>query len=123
MPIEKCHFSRRQKLKTSTKFIINNTVQVGERTDRETVNRSKAPLKRKVWVCPLVRRSRKEGVKFTQIGQFFRFFVYLWPIICLLFSHLTCPSTLTNMRVQLFFQDGFQPRGLWGIGRRGFGIE
>ena len=30
-------------------------------------------------------------------------FVYIWPIILLLFPHLTYPRTLPNMRAQLFF--------------------
>ena len=40
-------------------------------------------------------------------------FVYLLPIIWLLFPHLTYPRTLPNMHTQLFSKMDFQLRGLW----------
>ena len=38
-----------------------------------------------------------EGVQITYLGQFFQVFLCLWPMISLLFPHLTCPSSLSHM--------------------------
>ena len=38
--------------------------------------------------------------------------VYLWPVIALLFLHLTCPRSLSHMYAHLSV-DEFQHRGLW----------
>ena len=38
----------------------------------------------------------------TDTGQSFWVFVYLWPIILFVSSHLTCPSTLPMIYAQLF---------------------
>ena len=43
------------------------------------------------------------------IGQLFRVSVYLWPIIWFLSPRLPCPSTLPNMRVQLFSKMDYSP--------------
>ena len=53
-------------------------------------------------VLPNEEECRKEVIQITYIGQFFRVFVYLWPIILFLFSHLTGPRTLPNLRAQIF---------------------
>ena len=47
---------------------------------------------------------RKSAI--TCIGQSFRVFVYLWPIILYLSSHVTGPWTLPKMHVQLFAKMG-----------------
>ena len=46
--------------------------------------------------------NEEELIQIPYIGQSFRVFVYLWPIISFLFPHLTCSRTLPNMRAQLF---------------------
>lgn len=38
-----------------------------------------------------------EGIQITYLGQFFQVFLYLWPMILLLFPHLTCLRSLSNM--------------------------
>ena len=54
-----------------------------------------------------VAKSRHDCTSFTQsqitdTGQSFWVFVYLWPIILFVSSHLTCPSTLPMIYAQLF---------------------
>ena len=65
------------------KFIIRDTAQLGEPTDKQFV-KTKArqrgtPERKGVDVSPSEERS-KEAVK-SFIGQFFWVFVYLWPSI------------------------------------------
>ena len=43
-----------------------------------------------------------EMIEINYRGQVFQVFVYLWPVISFLFSHLTGPRTLSKMGAQLF---------------------
>ena len=65
------------------KFIIRDTAQLGEHTDKQFVKTETrqrcTPDRKGVGVSPSEERS-KEAVK-SFIGQFFWVFVYLWPII------------------------------------------
>ena len=47
-------------------------------------------------------RTRLTQLQITDTGWSFRVFVYLWPIISFVASHLTCPSTLPMIYAQLF---------------------
>ena len=68
----------------------------------------------RVWASPLMRRNSEEAVKSLIIGQFFRVFVYLWPITWFLFPHLTCPRTLPNLCAQLFSKMDSGPEAYGG---------
>ena len=46
--------------------------------------------------------TRLTQLQITDTGWSFRVFVYLWPIILFVSSHLTCPSTLPMICAQLF---------------------
>ena len=91
------------KLKTGTKF--RDTAQVGEHTEKLLRQKQgwDTHLERKgVGVLPNEEERTREVIQITYIGQFFRVFVYLWPVISFLFPHLTCSRTLSNPRAHLW---------------------
>ena len=66
----------------------------------ELRNQAETHTWRRMWASWV----RKSAV--TCIGQSFRVFVYLWPIILYLSSHLTGPWILPKMHIQLFAKMG-----------------
>ena len=59
-------------------------------------------------VVPLNEEHPRKIIYITYTGQFFKDFIFLWPIILFYLSHLTRPRTLPDLCI--FSQDGFQSK-------------
>ena len=105
------HFSRRQKLNASTKYIIRDSTTTDGRAHRGTVKteaRQRCTPGERGCGCPPQGGVQYRGGLAIFIGQFW-VFVYLSLIIWFLFPHLTYPSTLSNMCMQLFPKGDSRP--------------
>ena len=96
------NFSKKQKLSKQVQSLLLKTQhKKRESTQRNSLFFFKTerhiPGEKECRCPPYEEVHTREGIQSTYLGQFFQVFLYLWPMISLLFPHLTCPRSLSNM--------------------------